>query len=320
MSMPLVSIIVPVYNEESTIVFFLDRIKPILEREKYLFEFIFVNDGSTDNTVNRLCEARISDQRIKIIELSRNFGKELAMTAGFQAARGDAVIPMDVDLQDPPELIIQFLRKWEAGYEVVVGVRKLRNEDTFFKRKSATCFYSIFRWLCNGRMVANAGDYRLMDRKVVDALNSLPERVRFTKGLYAWLGFSQACVEYNRPARIAGKSSWKIWGLWNFAIDGITSFSTFPLRIWSYLGIGIAIIGFLYALFLFTRTLIFGIDVPGYPSMMVVILVLGGLILTSLGIIGEYLGRIFMEVKNRPLYIVRQRIGIDENVNTNKIE
>lgn len=311
----IVSIIVPVYNESEAIPLFLERIHQILQNETYCFEIIFINDGSVDSTMDVLKGAHVRDGRIKIIELSRNFGKELAMSAGFKAARGEAVIPMDVDLQDPPEIISEFLRKWEAGNDVVLGVRKLRAEDSYIKRKSASWFYVIFKWLCNGRMVSNAGDYRLMDRKVVDALNMLPERVRFTKGLYAWLGFTQACVEYNRPARVKGSTTWKLWGLWNFAIDGITSFSTLPLRIWSYLGIGIAICGFLYAIFVFIKTLLFGIDVPGYPSMMVVILVLGGLILTSLGIIGEYLGRIFIEVKCRPLYIIKSSLGFDHDSN-----
>lgn len=305
----LISLVIPVYNESESVYIFMKALSPILEHEQYDFEIIFINDGSTDNTLQDLCVIKSKNNTVKIIDLSRNFGKELAMAAGFEAATGVAVIPMDVDLQDPPELICDFLRQWERGYDVVVGVRTSRNEDTLLKRKTAALFYRIFRKMCDDRLIANAGYYRLMDRKVVDALNSLPERVRFTKGLYAWLGFSQSCVEYSRPARIAGKSSWKIWNLWNFAIDGFTSFSTFPLRVWSYFGIIVSFFGFFYALFIFAKTLLFGIDVPGYASLMVVVLVLGGLVLTSLGILGEYIGRIFIEVKGRPLYIINKKIG-----------
>lgn len=310
--MKTVTLIVPVYNEEETIPLFLGRVVPLLEKEPYAFELIFINDGSRDRTYDVLLAFRQMDSRIRIINLARNFGKELAMTAGFQAASGDAVIPMDVDLQDPPELIHEFLRQWEAGYDVVLGVRRERKTDTRFKRLTAGLFYHIFNMLCGKRLVPNAGDYRLMNRKALDALNSLPERVRFTKGLYAWIGFSQTTVAYDRPSRIAGKTKWNIWKLWNFALDGITSFSTLPLRIWSYLGILIALFGFGYALFLIIRALLWGVDIPGYTSLMVVTLVLGGMILISLGVIGEYLGRVFEETKNRPLYIAKDRVGFDD--------
>lgn len=235
------------------------------------------------------------------------------MAAGFHAASGNAVIPMDVDLQDPPELIASFLRRWEEGYDVVIGVRRGRPADTRFKRLSAGLFYRFFNHLCGKRLVPNAGDYRLMNRAALDALNSLPERVRFTKGLYAWTGFRQATVEYDRPSRAAGTTKWNAWKLWNFAIDGFTSFSTLPLRIWSYLGFFVAVLGFLYAAFLIVRTLFWGVDVPGYASMMVVMLVLGGLILISHGVSGEYIGRIFEETKGRPLYIVRDTVGFEKH-------
>lgn len=300
-------------NEEEAIPCFLKTISPILDAEpSYQFELIFINDGSKDKTLEILLAARAEDPRIKIIDLARNFGKELAMAAGFQAASGDAVIPMDVDLQDPPEIISAFLRKWEEGYDVVLGIRRRRHADTLFKRLTAGLFYRIFNALCGKRLTPNAGDYRLINRTALDALNNLPERVRFTKALYAWVGFRQTAVEYDRPARINGTSKWNTWKLWNFALDGITSFSTLPLRIWSYLGMLIALIGFAYAAFLTFRTLLFGRDVPGYTSLMVVMLVLGGLILISLGVIGEYLGRVFEETKNRPLYIVRRYIGFDD--------
>lgn len=308
-----ISMIIPVFNEEAAIPCFLDTVYPILDAESaYRFELIFINDGSEDNTLDILLEARDADPRIKIIDLARNFGKELAMAAGFQAASGDAVIPMDVDLQDPPEIIVDFLRKWEEGYDVVLGVRRRRHADTLFKRLTADLFYRIFNALCGKRLTPNAGDFRLISRPALDALNNLPERVRFTKALYAWVGFRKTAVEYDRPARMNGTSKWNTWKLWNFALDGITSFSTLPLRIWSYLGMLIAFIGFAYAAFLTFRTLIFGRDVPGYTSLMVVMLVLGGLILISLGVIGEYLGRVFEETKGRPLYIARNYIGFDD--------
>ena len=311
--MKTVSLIIPVYNEEETITYFLEKIDIIINNIDYSFEIIFIDDGSKDRTLETLLKARQKDSRIKILELSRNFGKELAMAAGFHAASGDAVVPMDVDLQDPTELLSDFLRKWEEGYDVVLGVRRQRKSDTKFKRVTARLFYKIFNILCGKRLVPNVGDYRLMSRAALDALNSLPERVRFTKGLYAWVGFKQARVEYDRMSRVAGSSKWNAWKLWNFALDGITSFSTLPLRIWSYLGMIIALFGFGYAVLLIMRKLLFGADVPGYTSIMVVMLLLGGLILISLGIIGEYLGRIFEEVKGRPLFVVRRYIGFDTN-------
>ena len=225
---------------------------------------------------------------------------------------------MDVDLQDPPELVHEFLKKWAEGYDTVIGVRRKRTTDSWCKRISAALFYHFYNVVCGNHLVDNAGDFRLLDRKCIDALNSLPERVRFTKGMYAWIGFKQACVEYERPARARGKSKWNGWKLWNFALDGITSFSSLPLRIWSYLGGCVALMGFIYALCLIVRTLIYGTDVPGYASTMVVTLFLGGLILFSLGVIGEYLGRIFEEIKSRPLYIIRTTIGF-KNDKINKI-
>lgn len=307
----LVTLVVPVYNEEASVPLFLDAVKAQTVTEHYDFEFVFVNDGSTDETLAILRQAREQDNRIKIVDLSRNFGKELALAAGLQAAYGEAAIPMDVDLQDPPELIHDFLRKWEEGYDVVVGVRQQRLSDTAFKRRSAAIFYRVFGLLCNNTITPNAGDYRLLNRAALNALNAMPERVRFTKGLYAWVGFRQATVYYSRPSRVAGSTKWNGWKLWNFALDGITSFSTVPLRIWSYLGMLIATIGFAYAAWMVGRTLFFGTDLPGYPSLMVTTLTLGGLILMSLGIMGEYLGRIYEESKNRPLYVVREYVGFD---------
>lgn len=312
MSKKCVSLIVPVLNEEESISLFYERIADILKRENYTFEVIFVDDGSTDATLSCIASLNKKDPRIKAIEFSRNFGKEHALAAGLLAASGDAAIPMDVDLQDPPELVHAFLQKWEEGYDTVIGVRRKRTTDTWCKRKSASLFYRFFNKLCGDHLVDNAGDFRLLDRKCIDALNALPERVRFTKGMYAWIGFKQALVDYERPSRARGTSKWNGWKLWNFALDGITSFSSLPLRVWSYLGGCVALIGFGYAIWFVLRTLIWGIDVPGYASLMVVTLCLGGLILFSLGVIGEYLGRVFEEIKARPLYVVRSRIGFEE--------
>ena len=311
-SSELVSLIVPVFNEEEAIPLFLERIRPLLDAEPYRFELIFVNDGSRDKSLDVLLAEQLKDNRIKIIDFSRNFGKEPALAAGFEAASGAAAIPLDVDLQDPPEVIADFLRKWEEGYDVVIGVRRQRTSDTYFKRRSAELFYKMFNYLCGRRLVPNAGDYRLMNRAALDALNRLPERVRFTKGLYAWVGFRQAVVYFDRPARMVGTTKWNGWKLWNFALDGITSFSTLPLRIWAYIGFAVALLGFAYAAWLVARTLLFGVDVPGYPSLMVAVLVLGGLILMSLGILGEYIGRVFEETKGRPIYLVRSRFGFTD--------
>ena len=261
--MKLLSLIVPVLNEEEAIPLFYEAVQKVLHDEPYELEILFVDDGSTDRTLEIIEALHARDPRVRAISFSRNFGKELALAAGLQAARGDAVVPMDVDLQDPPALLQQFLRLWEQGYETVIGVRSRRDADSWAKRVSAGLFYRLFNRLTKGRVVPNAGDYRLMDRVVVDALNALPERVRFTKGLYGWVGFRSAVVEYERPARVAGSSKWPGWKLWNFALDGITSFSTLPLRMWSYLGMLVALVGFFYAGYLIFKTLVWGVDVPG---------------------------------------------------------
>ena len=308
----LVSLVVPVLDEEDGIELFYETARrEILGIENYDFEIVFVDDGSTDRTLEIIRELHKKDPRVRGIELSRNHGKELALACGLREARGDAAIPMDVDLQDPPSLIREFLAKWEEGYDTVIGVRRRRETDTPFKRVTARLFYRFYNRICGKHVVDNAGDFRLLDRKCIDALNSMPDRIRFTKGMYGWIGFKQATVDYERPARARGSSKWNAWKLWNFALDGITSFSSLPLRVWSYLGGFIAFIGFAYAIVTIFKTLLWGVDVPGYASLMVVVLCLGGLILLSLGIIGEYLGRIFEEAKGRPLYFIRSRVGFD---------
>lgn len=302
----LVSLIVPVLNEEESIRPFISAINDKLSNLEATLEIIFIDDGSTDRTVDIIRELQESDSRVGYVKLARNFGKEAAMTAGFDYARGDAVVPMDVDLQDPPELILEFHRLWREGYDTVFGLRTSREEDTKGKRASAGMFYRVFNWLSHTEIPHNAGDFRLIDRKVVEALQKMPERNRFMKGMFAWPGFTSIGVEYNRPGRFAGNTKWNAWKLWNFALDGLTSFSTWPLRVWSYIGAVIASISLLYMLFIIFRTIAFGVDWPGYASLMSAILFFGSVQLISTGILGEYLGRLYIESKQRPVYIVEE--------------
>lgn len=305
----MLSVITPCYNEEESIDVFLQRLKPILDSLRIEYEVIFINDGSIDRTLSILIEQCATDIRVKTINLSRNFGKDIAMTAGLDAAVGDMVIPIDVDLQDPPELIPDFVLAWEAGADMVIGVRIRRNSDSFIKRLSANTFYWLFNAVAEVPVVANAGDFRLLSRPVVDVLKQLPERRRFMKGLFNWVGFKQVLIPYDRPLRAAGSSSWKYWKLWNFALDGITSFSTMPLRIWTYIGLMLAVVSSVYALYVVSRTLFYGIDVPGYASLLVIMLIGFSAIMIALGILGEYVSRIYDEVKSRPIYIVKDRFG-----------
>ena len=246
------------------------------------------------------------NSEIRIVDLSRNFGKEAALTAGLNTASGDVVVPIDVDLQDPPELILQMIEKWREGYDVVVGKRINRDSDTWAKRKSAAWFYRLHNKISEPKIPENVGDFRLMDRSVVEALNTLPESRRFMKGLFAWVGFKTAIVEYARPERVAGTTKFNGWRLWNFALEGITSFSTDPLRIWLYLGGMVAFISLLFSIFIVLKVLIYGTDIPGYASVVVFVTFLGGLQLIGIGIIGEYLGRAYIESKRRPIYFVRR--------------
>ena len=305
------SLVVPMYNEEESIQTLLACVVPILKDITSDYEVVCVNDGSVDRTLAFLLAERNKNGYIKIVNLARNFGKEAALTAGIDYASGDAVIPFDADLQDPPELIPELVAKWHAGYDVVLAVRRDRRSDTLLKRLTAYLFYRLIARLGDVTIPANVGDFRLMDRQVVEALKRMPERTRFMKGLFAWLGFRQATIDYVRPPRVAGTSKWKFWRLWNFALEGIFSFSTLPLRIWTYCGIATACAAFVYMCFIVGRTLLFGIDVPGYASLVVLLLFFSGINMIGLGIIGEYLGRVFMEVKQRPLYLVREAIGFD---------
>lgn len=299
-----ISIIVPVMNEEGAIVPFMEEIDKELKGINYNLEILFIDDGSTDDTKKVIIKKACKDKRIRLVKLSRNFGKEAAMTAGIDYAVGDAVIPMDVDLQDPPKVIHEFIEKWEEGYDTVYGIRQSRNEDTRSKRTSAGMFYRIFNCISDTPIPSNVGDFRLMDRRVVNVIKRLPERNRFMKGLFAWPGFNSIGIGYDRPSRFHGKTKFNIWKLWNFAVDGITSFSIWPLRIWSYIGVGIATTSLLFMMFIILRTMLFGISWPGYASMMSAILFFGAVQLISIGIMGEYVGRLYMESKRRPIYLV----------------
>ncbi len=300
---PLITLIVPVFNEAAALAPFLAATARIEVPDARL-EYLFVNDGSTDGTFARLLDIAAARDDVRLLNFSRNFGKEAAMTAGLDFARGDAVVLMDVDLQDPPELVAAFVAQWRAGYDIAYGVRHSRRGDTALKRMTARWFYDWFNRVSDTPIPSDVGDFRLLDRRVVTALQALPERGRFMKGLFAWVGFPAIGVPYERPARQHGTSTWNYWRLWNFALEGIVSFSTAPLRIWSYVGLLLAMAAGAYALFILVRVLLVGVDVPGYASLILVLLVGTALNLISLGMIGEYVGRLFIETKQRPVYLV----------------
>lgn len=314
---PLVSMIVPFYNEEPAVETFFATLVPVLEAIATIrFEIVCINDGSSDGTLDKLVAASARDARVRVIDLTRNFGKEAALTAGLDEAAGDAVIPIDADLQDPPSLIPVMLAHWFDGAEVVAAKRSSRACDTFAKRVTAGLYYRVHNALSEVKLPENVGDFRLMDRAVVNALRGLPERHRFMKGLFAWVGFKTVIVEYEREARSAGRSKFSGWRLWNFALEGITSFSTVPLRSWTYIGVAIALLAFGYGGFIIARTLLFGNPVPGYASLLSVLLFLGGIELIGVGVIGEYVGRIYHETKERPIYLVRRRYQARKKVST----
>lgn len=317
MSGVVLSVVVPVKDEEEAVGHFVERVRAVVEAlddpAAASFEILFVDDGSSDGTIEQIRKANAADPRVRAISFSRNFGKEAALSAGLDHARGEAVVPMDVDLQDPPEVLGEMLARWREGFEIVYGVRNDRETDSLPKRLTADLYYRAHNWLSSDKIPEHAGDFRLLDRKVVEVIRQMPERTRFMKGLFAWAGFRQASVTYRRSPREHGQSKFNYWKLWTFALDGITSASTVPLRVWSYLGGIVALISLVYAIFVIIRTMIFGVQVPGYASLIVTILFLGGLQLLSLGILGEYVGRIFIETKHRPLYIVRDRIGGDDD-------
>jgi polyisoprenyl-phosphate glycosyltransferase len=307
-----ISIVVPMYNEAPSLDTFFDTIIPILESQNLTFEIICVNDGSLDGTLTELRRRREAEPRIKIVDLSRNFGKESALTAGIDAAQGRAVVPMDADLQDPPELLGEMVSCWRAGAKVVLAQRRDRQSDPVMKRLTAGWFYNLVGALSTPKIPPDVGDFRLMDRAVVDALQRLPERSRFMKGIFTWVGFETTYVGYSRNKRSVGKSKFNYRRLWNLALDGIFSFSAVPLKIWSYFGATISLTAAIYLIIIVAKTILFGVDLPGYASLISVILFTNGIIILGMGIIGEYIARIFVEVKQRPIYIVSSREGFDD--------
>lgn len=305
------SIVVPMWNEEESVDIFLERVEPIVESISHKYEIICIDDGSTDSTYCRLVKHHIRNPCIKVLSLSRNFGKDVALSAGLNYARGAAVVPIDVDLQDPPELIPEMYARKQEGFDVVIATRTSRDDDDWLKRKTAGMFYRVHNSVADISIPNDTGDFRMLDQKVVEVLRSLPERTRFMKGLFAWVGFTTSTIEYERQPRAAGTSKWKYWKLWNFALDAITTSSTLPLRIWTYFGLAISGSAFLFAFYLVVDTMLHGNEQPGYASTMVVVLFLGGINIMATGILGEYLGRVFVEVRNRPLYVVRETHGFD---------
>lgn len=299
-----ISIVCPCFNEQDMVDIFMQKINAVLNEINKSFEIIIINDGSTDNTMDKLLQAKKIYSQIRIINLSRNFGKEAALSAGLDFSQGEVIIPIDADLQDPPELIKEFIIKWQEGFDVVLAKRTDRGTDSFAKRFTAMLFYKLHNKISHTEIPDNVGDYRLMTKKVLKAIQKLPENQRFMKGIFAWVGFKTTVVTYKRDKRKAGKSSFNGWNLWNFAIEGITSFSTFPLRVWLYVGSFIAFLSFTYGGYIVIWTFINGVDLPGYASLLTAILFLGGVQLIGIGILGEYLGRTYEESKHRPLYIV----------------
>ncbi|OXM14213.1 glycosyltransferase family 2 protein [Paenibacillus herberti] len=312
MDSPMVSIVAPMYNEGSNIYFFYERMTSVLGKLNLNYEIVCVNDGSKDDTWERLKEIADRDARVKAIDLSRNFGKEVAMTAGIDFCMGDVIIPIDADLQDPPELIPTMIDKWREGYDVVYATRIRREGETRMKKLTAHLFYRTIRKMTNIDIPADTGDFRLMSRPVVDALKQLKEQHRFMKGLFSWVGFKQTSIPYLRDPRHSGKSSFNFWKLWNFAIEGITSFTFAPLQLFTYFGVTVSFASFIYAIYMIISTFLYGNPVPGYPSLMVAILFFSGVQLMTLGIIGEYIGRIYNESKRRPLYLTREVVGAVE--------
>ncbi|MFO6493657.1 glycosyltransferase family 2 protein [Hafnia alvei] len=302
-----ISLVVPVFNEEDTIPIFYKAVREYEQLQEYDVEIVFINDGSKDSTENIINALAISDSLVRPLSFSRNFGKEPALFAGLDHATGDAVIPIDVDLQDPIDVIPQLIEKWKAGADMVLAKRTDRSTDGHLKRKSAEMFYKLHNKISNPKIEENVGDFRLMSRQVVENIKLMPERNLFMKGILSWVGGKTEVVEYSRAERCAGESKFNGWKLWNLALEGITSFSTFPLRMWTYIGLGVSAFAFIYAAWMIIDKLIWGNPVPGYPSLMTAILFLGGVQLIGIGVLGEYIGRIYVEVKNRPRYIMKDR-------------
>ena len=309
---PTLSIVAPAYNEERNLPAFLAAIIPILEQLGETFEIVFVDDGSRDNTLAFLAAAASQDRRLKVIGLARNFGKDIALSAGLAAATGRAVIPIDCDLQHPPELIPTFVAKWREGFDMVIGVRSRRDEESPMRRWASRTYYKVMRMMTSVEIPPNAGDFRLIDRKIVDVIAQIPELHRFMKGIFAWPGFRVASIDFQANVRAnETRSSWSFFRLWRFALDGLFSFSTAPLKLWTYVGALSAFGAFVYLVITLIQKIFFGITAPGYASLLIVLLFVGGLLLISNGIQGEYIARIFEEVKGRPLYVVARTFGFE---------
>ena len=301
-----VTVLIPAYNEGEVISQFYHVLnKTCEELSSYQFDYLFVNDGSTDNTITLIKELAKKDKRIQYVDLSRNFGKEIAMSAGFDYAEGDAVIIIDADLQQPPSMIKEMIYWWEQGYDDVYAIRQERKGENAFKKWASSIYYKMLSKVTKEDIYPHAGDFRLLDRKCINALKQLREQARYTKGMYAWIGFKKKEISYIAEPRAGGETKWKFSSLWLLAIDGITAYSTLPLKVWSLVGTVISLLGFIYLVIEIGKTLLFGSNVAGYPSMIASVLLLGGIQLISLGVIGEYLGRVFVETKERPLYFVQ---------------
>lgn len=312
-----ITLLVAAYNEEASLPTLHLRISEAIKSSDVEFELLYVDDGSTDTTWALLEKIAETDSRVALIRLSRNFGKEAALTAGLDhvAADSDALIVLDADGQDPPELIPEFIAKWREGFDVVYGTRTEREGESWLKRATSAAFYRVINSLSNIRIPADTGDFRLLSRDVLEALSQMGERQRFMKGLFAWVGYRQTALHYTRQARIAGASKFNYWRLWNLALEGITSFSTAPLRLATYIGLLTAACAFTYGLWIVAKTMIWGDAVQGWPTMMAVILLLGGMQLMALGMVGEYLGRLYMETKRRPLYLIAKQYPVLRNRN-----
>jgi glycosyltransferase involved in cell wall biosynthesis len=301
---PSISVVVPAYNEEEVLPEFYRRTSAVLSALGVPYEIVFVNDGSKDSTLVVMTGLRQQDPNVTVVDLSRNFGKEIALTAGLDQCCGDVVVIIDADLQDPPEMIPEFIEGWREGFDVVYAVRTEREGETWLKKLTAHTFYLLMQAISRVKIPKDTGDFRLMTQRSIRALSGLREHHRFMKGLFAWVGFRSKPVYYKRDPRAAGQTKWNYWKLWNLAVEGFTSFTIAPLKIATYFGLGIAMLAFVYALVVIYKTLAYGEPVRGYPSLMVVVLFLGGIQLLFTGILGEYLGRVFNEVKQRPLYIL----------------
>jgi polyisoprenyl-phosphate glycosyltransferase len=298
------TVVVPAYNESEGLRDFHARLAKVLDGLNVEAEVLYVDDGSRDDTYSIMCALREQDPRVSTLKLARNFGKELALTAGLDHVNADAAIVIDADLQDPPELVPTFVQRWREGYDVVYGTRASRAGETPFKKATASAFYRVMEKLSQTPIPRDTGDFRLLSRRALDALKQVRERQRFMKGLFTWIGYKQVSVVYHRDPRHAGETKWNYWRLWNFAIDGITSFSGAPLKLATYVGLVTAVVAFVFGIWVLGKALVFGDPVRGYPSLMVVVLLLGGVQLVALGVIGEYLGRLYVESKQRPLYLV----------------